>query len=238
MTDEASGGPRWNGRRRLPPDNSPTTPDRTKKYWMSQPIGFSPDYIYVQARRRVAASPRSQAGRARHQGRRQTGGRSIRSARIADLQAAGAEHRDILDTPAAALKAVVDGQALGFVGSSLEYAVAASADPSISQAGDRATSATATSTRTAKRSPGESRPATRQLLDALDQSNTLAWQKKVIGDAYRPGVAGRRCQRRRGSRSGAWSAPGSGRRRTSSMRSIWVSEPGPAARVRAAERPA
>ena len=157
-----------------------TTPDRTKQYWMSQPIGFNPDYIYVKPE-----AGGSFPAFASWEDVTKAGGKlSVvnGSPRIADLQAAGANIL-MFDTPAAALKAVVDGQALGFVGSSLEYAVAASADPSISQAGIGYV-------RNGNiYSHGDAfawgvKAGNGKLLDALDQSNTLAWQKKVIGDAY------------------------------------------------------
>lgn len=162
------------------------TPERTKQYWMSQPLGFSPDYIYVK--------PGEDGGFPAYtswESVKEAGGKIAMVSsdpRLPDLQASGADVLTV-DSPAAGLKAVVDGSALGFVGSSVDYAAATSGDASIGQAGVGYIRNVNVYTH------GEAfgwgvKAGNGVLLDALDQALAAAWQKKVIGDAYRTAFPG------------------------------------------------
>ena len=157
-----------------------TTVDRTKQYWMTGPIGFSPDYIYVK--------PTEGGGFpsfASWEDVKKAGGKLAAvkgDPRLADLQQAGIDVLTV-DTAAAGLKAVVDGTALGFVGRSTDYTASASADAAISGAGIGWVRNGNLYTKGEAYAWGV-KSGNSQLVDALNQGITLAWQQKVMGDAY------------------------------------------------------
>lgn len=156
------------------------TPERTRFFWMTQPVGFSPDYMYVKPDESGSFPALASWEDV------QAAGGSIAvesgSPRLADLEASGV---DVItfDTAAEGLLAVADGQATAFVGSSVSYAVAAGQDPAIAAAGIGYIRNTNVHTRGDAFGWGVN-AGNGVLLDALDQALTLAWQDKVVADAY------------------------------------------------------
>jgi ABC-type amino acid transport substrate-binding protein len=160
----------------------PATEEASHQYWQSMPIGFNPDYIYV--------APGEDGGFPGY-----TSWEDVQAAkgklaaiagnpRIADMKKAGA---DVLEVPdaAAGLQALVDKTAAGFVGTTLDYAVATSSDPKLADAGIGWVRNTDLYTY------GEAyiwgvKAGNGDLLDALDQAITAAWQQNAIAGAYRP----------------------------------------------------
>jgi cystine transport system substrate-binding protein len=154
-----------------------TTPERTSQYWMTQvPVGFSPDYIYVTGSGGSSTSWEELTA--------DGGALSVVAGdpRIDDIQAVGVEVQEFPDATAALL-AVADGSAAGFVGTTLDYVTAASADQSISE--------TVTgwlrnsNTKTLGHAFGWGvKAGNAGLVDALDQAVTKAWQDKIVAGAY------------------------------------------------------
>jgi ABC-type amino acid transport substrate-binding protein len=156
----------------------PTTRERTGRYWMTQPIGFNPDYMYV-APDETGALPvwTSWEEVVAADG---TVGVVAGSDRAAHVEQAGIEAQEYPDA-ATGLKAVADDEIQAFVTSTVEYAKALSADPSIQSLGFNRNRNLYTY--------GEAfawgvNAGDAALIDALDQGITMAWQQKVIATAY------------------------------------------------------
>jgi ABC-type amino acid transport substrate-binding protein len=107
------------------------TQDRVNHFWMTTPVGFSPDYMYVKP-----GTDGAYPGYKSWEDVKAAGGKiAVVSGdpRKGDI-ASVADVLEVSDA-AAGLKAVVDGSALAFVGSTVDYVSAASADPAIVSAG-------------------------------------------------------------------------------------------------------
>jgi ABC-type amino acid transport substrate-binding protein len=156
-----------------------TTADRTHDFWMTQPIGFNPDYIYVAPDATSGALPAYTSW----EDVIAAGGKIgvVRgSARASDVRNAGLTAEGYADA-AAGLKALADGEIQGFVTSTVEYAKAVSADPSIQALGYIRNRNLFTE--------GEAfawgvKTGDAALIDALDQLITAAWQQKIILNAF------------------------------------------------------
>jgi hypothetical protein len=147
---------------------------------MTMPVGFSPDYIYVKP-----GEDGSFPAYASWEDVKKANGKLAvvtGDPRLADLQTAGIDVLTV-DSAAAGLKAVVAGTALGFVGTSIDYAVAASADPTISGAGIGWVRNSDLFTKGEAYAWGVKAGNT-AVNDALNQAITAAWQQTVIGNAY------------------------------------------------------
>jgi ABC-type amino acid transport substrate-binding protein len=157
-----------------------TTADRTRQYWMTGPVAFSPDYIYVKPDK-DGAFPSYTSW---EDVKKANGKLAVISGdpRLADLATAGIDVVTV-DSAAAGLKAVVDGTAAGFVGRSTDYTTAASADPSISGAGIGWVRNSNLYTKGEAYAWGV-KSGNGALVDALNQGITAAWQQHVIGDAF------------------------------------------------------
>jgi ABC-type amino acid transport substrate-binding protein len=157
-----------------------STPDHTGTMWMSTPIGFSPDYIYVKP-----ADDGSLPSYTRWEDIRAAGGKIAVQAddpRAADL---GRADIPVLTVPSAAdgLRAVVTGAALGFVGRSTDYAVAVSENRDLGAAGIGWVRNINLYTRGEAYAWGV-KPGDGAFLDAVNQGITMAWQERVVADAF------------------------------------------------------
>lgn len=158
----------------------PATKDASYQYWQSTPIGFNPDYIYV-----MPGKDGSFPAWASWEDVKKAGGKvaiATDNPRINDLKASGVSVLEVNDA-AAGFKALVDGSAQGFVGTTIDYVVAASGDPTIANAGIGWVRNVDTY------SYGEAyiwgvKTGNGKLLDALNQAITAAWQQKLILQAY------------------------------------------------------
>lgn len=178
VTDEA--GALNNGTADVLAGQLAASADRTSQYWMTQPIGFGPDYIYVKP-----GEDGSFPAYTSWEDVQKAGGKLAvvnGDPRVADLQADGAPIMSV-DTPDAGLTAVVNGQALGFVGSAVDYATAASANPTIANAGIGWVRNGNLYTKGFAYSWGV-KSGSGQLVDALNQAITAAWQQGIISGAY------------------------------------------------------
>ncbi len=161
------------------------TESASHQYWQTIPIAFNPDYIYV-----APAKDGTYPSYTKWEDI-QDGPIAVvaENPRIADIKATGAQVLEVADA-AAGLGALVDGTAKGFVGSSLDYAVAAGADPKIAGAGiGWVRNANNYSSGVAY--AWGAKWGNEALLDALNQAIMAAWQQNVISNAYRsafPGV--------------------------------------------------
>lgn len=156
------------------------TEAESHKYWQTWPIAFNPDYIYV-----APGEDGGYPGFTSWEDVKAANGKLAvvnGSARTGDLTSSGADVVNVADT-AAGLKALVDKSAQGFVGSSLDYVVAASADPAIANAGIGWTRNTDTYSSGVAYAWGV-KPGNDKLIDALNQGIVAAWQGKVIASAY------------------------------------------------------
>lgn len=161
------------------------TTDRVNQFWMTTPIGFSPDYMFVKPGK-DGAYP----GYASWEDVKAAGGKLAAVSsdpRLNDMKSVA----DVLevDTAAAGLKAVVDGSALAFSGTTVDYAAAASADPNIVQAGIGWVRNNDSFTAGSAYAWGV-KAGNRSMTDALDQAITAAWQQKVINQAYLQAFSG------------------------------------------------
>jgi hypothetical protein len=162
------------------------TEEGSCQYWQSMPIGFNPDYIYVMPGDGGGYPEWSSWEDVTAAG----GALAVVSGnpRIADLVASGADVIEV-DTPIAGLQAVVDGSALGFVGSSIDYIVAASSNQEIADAGIGFVRNVNLYTYgepyvwAVKSGNGE-------LLDVLDQGINAAWQEDVLAKSFQDAFPG------------------------------------------------
>jgi len=156
------------------------TEEASHKYWQTTPIGFDPDYIYV-APDANGAYPSFTSWESV-----KAGGGKIAvvkgNPRIADLTAAGADLVTV-DDAAAGLKALADKSAAAFVGSSLDYVVAASANPDLAKVGIGWTRNVNTYSSGVAFAWGV-KAGNNKLIDALNQGIVAAWQGKAIVTAY------------------------------------------------------
>lgn len=158
----------------------PATEADSHKYWQTWPIAFNPDYIYV-----APGDDGSYPAFTSWEDVKTAKGKIAvvtGSPRTADLTSAGADLVSVADTTAG-LKALVDKSAQGFVGSSLDYVVAASKNPDIANAGIGWTRNIDTYSSGVAYAWGV-KPGNDKLIDALNQGIVAAWQNKVIATAY------------------------------------------------------
>lgn len=156
------------------------TEEASHQYWQTTPIGFDPDYIYV--------APDDGGGYpayASWEDVTAAGGKIAvvsGSSRIAELTAAGVEVVEV-DDAAAGLRALIDKSAAGFVGSSLDYVVAASANTDIADAGIGWKRNVNTYSNGVAYAWGVN-AGNSALIDGLNQGIVAAWQQNVIASAY------------------------------------------------------
>ncbi|MFO1058615.1 MAG: transporter substrate-binding domain-containing protein [Dongiaceae bacterium] len=158
----------------------PATEQDSHKYWQTIPIGFDPDYIYV-APDKDGAYP----GFTKWEDVKAANGKIAvvkGNPRIADLTAAGADLL-VVENAAAGLHALADKSAAGFVGSSLDYVAAASADPDLAKVGIGWTRNTNSYSSGVAFAWGV-KAGNAKLIDALNQGIVAAWQGKAIATAY------------------------------------------------------
>jgi ABC-type amino acid transport substrate-binding protein len=157
------------------------TPERTRQYWMTSiPIAFSPDYIYVKPGSDGSFPSYGSWEDVAKAG--QTLAVVQGDPRAADIQKAGAQVQ-AFPTAADALRAVAGGFVGGYVGTTLDYVVSASADGAISNAGIGWVRNTNSYTHGVAYGWGI-KPGNDKLVDALDQALTMAWQQHVVSDTY------------------------------------------------------
>ncbi len=161
------------------------TQDRVDQFWMTTPVGFSPDYMYVKP-----GADGAYPGYTSWEDVKGAGGK-IAVVSGDPRQADIASVADVLEVPdaAAGLKAVVDGSALAFVGSTVDYVSAASADPNIVSAGIGWVRNNNAFTAGAAYAWGV-KADNRAMTDALDQAISAAWQQKVVNQAYLQAFSG------------------------------------------------
>lgn len=150
------------------------------KYWQTWPIAFDPDYIYV-----APGEDGGYPGFTSWEDVTAANGKIAvieGSARAADLVASGANVLVVPDATAG-LKALIDKSAAGFVGSSLDYVVAASKDVDIANAGIGWTRNINTYSSGMAYAWGV-KAGNDGLIDALNQGIVAAWQEKAIASAY------------------------------------------------------
>lgn len=156
----------------------PITADRVANEWMTLPIAFSPDYMYVKSGT-AAAQYHSWEDVARAHGIIAV---ASQYPRIGQIQQSGATVKQY-PSAALALGAVASGSAAAFVGTTVDYVDAANSTPSIASArinwvqnSDSFTQGQALAW------------AVRQkngvLLDELNRGITMAWQQNTIKNAY------------------------------------------------------
>lgn len=157
----------------------PATEEASHQYWQSTPIGFDPDYIYV--------APGEGGGLPAY-----TKWEDIKDGPIAvitgnsrtqAIKDAGVAVLEVADA-AAGLQALVDGTAKAFVGSSLDYATAASSNEAIANKGIGWVRNINPASIGYAYSWGV-RGGNDVLLDALNQAITAAWQQNIISEAYK-----------------------------------------------------
>jgi polar amino acid transport system substrate-binding protein len=156
------------------------TEEQSHRLWYTLPIAFNPDYIYVRPDKGgqfpKLASWEDVAAK---------GGKlavESGSSRLTDLKKAGVSVLEV-DNASAGLKAVADGTAQGFVGSSIEFVASVTADPKLVDIGlgwvrnndDYA--------------HGEAfawgvKAGNAELLDGINQAITAAWQDRTIIRTY------------------------------------------------------
>ncbi len=161
------------------------TQDRVNQFWMTTPVGFSPDYMYVKP-----GEGGAYPGYTSWEDVKAAGGKiAVVSSdpRKADI-ASVADVMDVSDATAG-LKAVVDGSALAFVGSTVDYVSAASSDPAIVSAGIGWVRNNNSFTAGAAYAWGVM-ASNRTMTDALNQAISAAWQQKVINQAYLQAFSG------------------------------------------------
>ncbi len=166
-----------------------TTADRTHQYWMTQPVAFNPDYIYVKPddlgalpaftkwEDVTAAGPAASPGTSPAPGGKL--GAVTGSDRASQIAEAGIT-AELFPDAATGLAALAAGTIQGFVTSTVEYAKALSADPSLQTLGYVRNRNLYTQ--------GEAfawgvQTGNAALIDGLDQGITAAWQQKVILNA-------------------------------------------------------
>jgi polar amino acid transport system substrate-binding protein len=196
------------------------TEEGSCQYWQSMPVGFNPDYIYVMPGEGGGYPDWTKWEDVTAEG----GALAVVSGnpRIADLEASGADVLEVEDA-VAGMRALMDGSALGFVGSSLDYLMAASSDPEIADAGIGFVR------NINVYSIGESyiwgvKSGNGDLLDALNQGLNAAYQGDVVANAYQAAFPGANVS--------AALAPGPaavgtawGESKDFTMRSMWVTGP-------------
>lgn len=150
-----------------------------KDLWYTMPVAFSPDYIYVKP-----AKDGSLPSFTKWEDVKAAGGKLAVTAgnpRIAQIKAVGVETVEVPDG-VAGLKAVNDGAALGFVGTTLEYASSIAADPSLADIGFGWVRNNNNQT-AGKAYSWAVRKGNAALADAIDQAVSAAWQERVITKA-------------------------------------------------------
>ena len=157
-----------------------TTPALTDQFWMTDPIAFSPDYMYV-----PIASDGSYPTYGSWESLTKTGGDIAvvaGSNRIAALQSSGAT---VLTFPtvAAALGAVADGQAAAFVGTSVDFASTVSATPALQKAQFQFLQNTDTYSQGLAYAWGV-KAGDGTLVDDLNQAIALSWINGVTDSAF------------------------------------------------------
>jgi ABC-type amino acid transport substrate-binding protein len=168
----------------------PATEEASHQYWQSIPVGFNPDYIYV-----MPDEGGSYPGYTRWEDVVDEGGKLVvleGSDRIDELSAAlGVDPADLITVadPAEALQALVDGTAQGFVGTTIDYNIGASSSDELANAG------IGWVRNNNLYSYGEAfiwgvKGGNADLIDALDQGITAAWQQDTISQAYRDAFPG------------------------------------------------
>lgn len=155
-----------------------TIVERTHEFWMTQPVAFNPDYMYV-APDDTGALPAYTSW----EDVIAAGGKIgvvAGSSRADDVEDAGITAEEYPDADAG-LKALADGDIQGFVTSTIEYAKAVSGDASIQAIGYVRNRNLYTEGQAfawgVKTGDGP-------LIDALDQGITAAWQQRVILNAF------------------------------------------------------
>lgn len=196
------------------------TEEASHQYWQTTPVGFNPDYIYV-----APGEGGGYPSYASWEDVTAAGGKLAvisGNPRIKDIEATGATVVEVADA-AAGLRALIDGSAQGFVGSSTAYVLAASTDSDIANAG------IGWRRNVNSYSYGEAyawgvKAGNADLIDALNQAITAAWQQGVIAKAYGSAFPG--------ANSSALQAPGPtaigtsfGASKDFVFRSMWL--PGP-----------
>ena len=156
------------------------TEDASHKYWQTWPIAFNPDYIYVAP----GADGSYPAYTSWEDVTAAKGKLAVAkgSPRLADLSSSGADVLQV-DDAVAGLKALTDKTAAGFVGTSLDYVVATSANPDLAKAGLGWTRNVDTYSSGVAYAWGV-KAGNDKLVDALNQGIVAAWQGNVIAGAY------------------------------------------------------
>ena len=157
-----------------------TTPQRTKEYWMTEPIGFNPDYMYV-----VPDSAGNLPTYTSWDSVKAANGTiavTADSPRLASLQADGVKVATF-STAQEALEAVVSGAAQAFVGTTSEYAQAVSSDPTLAKANIQWIRNTNVYT-TGDAYAWGVKAGNTGLLNDLNQAITLGWQQGWLQSAY------------------------------------------------------
>lgn len=196
------------------------TEEGSYQYWQSLPVGFNPDYIYV-----MPGEGGGYPGWASWEDVTAEGGAlAIVSGnpRIADLEASGADVLEVEDA-VTGMRALMDGSAMGYVGTSLDYIMAAGNDAEIADAGIGFVR------NINVYSFGESyvwavKAGNGELLDALNQGLNAAWQGDVVANTYQAAFPGANVS--------AALAPGPtavgtawGESKDFTMRGMWVTGP-------------
>ncbi len=157
--------------------NLATTAERTHQFWMTQPVAFNPDYLYVKPDDTGALPAFTKWEDVTAAGGKLgvvTG--SDRAAQVAEAGIAAEQFADAT----AGLQALAAGTIQGFVASTVEYAKALSGDASLQALGYVRNRNLYTQ--------GEAfawgvKTGNAGLIDGLDQGITAAWQQKVILNA-------------------------------------------------------
>jgi ABC-type amino acid transport substrate-binding protein len=158
----------------------PTTVDRTNQYWMTGPIGFSPDYMYVNQQEGGGLPAYASWGDVKEAGLPIA--IMADDPRAGDLQQAGVQVVTF-PTAGAALDAVLSGEAGVFVGASPVFTSAVSADPALQTAGFGFLRNKNSYEKGIAYAWGV-KAGNATLVDALDQAIDMAWLDQTIHDAY------------------------------------------------------
>ncbi|MCB9992117.1 MAG: transporter substrate-binding domain-containing protein [Hyphomicrobiaceae bacterium] len=149
--------------------------------WFTEPVAFDPDYIYVRP-----GDGGAYPGYASWEDAVADGGHLVvvtGDPRIADLQAAGVAFEEAPDAKAA-LSMVAQGEATGFVGSTVDFASAVSSDPALVDAGLGWVRNKDTHTLGYVYAWGV-KVGNVELANALDREIVRSWQTQVMAQAFR-----------------------------------------------------